>query len=299
MSFHRHIQPFLLFFAIFGLWTICPDVRYKYFIRVFKVISVAIVLFLFSCVLFIDELHEFTSLSNHLGNFLFTFALMTHSFIIIESILNGDSQQQIINQLSSVDQLFGNRLKRIDFYRKEKHALLTRFTFFILMIFFPKVVQLGYLYSQNSAYKLMLPFMFIESIASLRLYQVLFFIHLVRNRLSSINEELKNMINVNDSAPEQDTHFDGRVSIFDRIRLLKQIYTELYDVSALLNILFGRTLLMILTKTFFDFASDCYWCLLQEQLDGIIFNGSCIIMSAILSGSLTFYCSSCAQYVSC
>lgn len=298
MTFHRHIQYFLLFFATFGLWSICPNVRYKHFIRVAKVISVAGVLFLFACAVFIDKMKEFTSLSNHLGNFLFTLALVTHTFIVFESILNGDSQQQIINKLSSVDQLFGNRLKQIEFYRREKHELMTRSAFFILLILLPRIVQIVYLYSYNSVYTLMLPFMYIESIASFRLYQVLFFIHLVRNRLRSNNEELKNIIKFNDFAPDQGTHFDGRASIYDRIRLLKQIYTKLYDVFALLNILFGRTLLMIMTKTFLDFASYCYWCHLEEQLDGLIFNVSCIILSTILSGSLAYYCSSCAQYVS-
>lgn len=296
MEFRHQIQSFLLFFALFGLWTSYPSDKYHSFFRMCKVLSLATLLLIFVCAVFIDKLYEDSSLSNNLANCLFTSGFLIHTFIVTETMVNYSSQKQIIDKFASVDRLFKRDLRKMVPYHKEKHQLLSQSITITSIIFIPKMITTIYAHYIEVVYNFMMPSLYSECIASLRRYQMMFFVYLVRNRLILVIKELKCIAKVQIKY-NAERERRNREAIFHRLSTLKQIYTELHEIMELINNTYGRCLLVIVTINFVNFASDGYWLLTSDSLDYVIINTGFLVVPAILFGSFSFYGSSCYQCV--
>lgn len=293
MEFFKHIRSYIVIFIFFGLWTSIEHFKYKQPLRICLAFSLISLFCLFSFTLYSNPFYTFTTISNTVANSLFWLFMLTHLAIVLESISQRKAQTKIIKKFTFVDQLFKTMLNITFPYRQERREILIIIVTSASVISSIMVAVCVYSYSTYST-GFTFHFMYSTWIIRLRIIQVIFFVCLLRNRLNLINHQLKNIPNI------WNTQDDGedRTQIFRMLLNLKRIYGKLFDICELINRAFGLSLLAVMTHSFIDFTSDCYWMYLAKQDYGKIwFFASAQIQIAIILSSLAHYCSTCYHEV--
>lgn len=318
MVFFKEMRNYIVFFILFGLWSIWINSKFKIPIRVCSFLSIALVFCGFSSAYFFDKFYASNTLSNVVANLLFIFVIITHSIIIIESISKKKAQTKLIQSLSLADHLFNTKSNVMISYQKERCEIFIRCFVLVSIVIFINIFVALYAYYLDLDYKLLYPPMYSYFVLCSRSAQIIFFISLLRNRLILIVEELKDIqkilntqsddVNPRIVNPRKSDSRHTRIqlasssslarrSIHDRLLSLKQIYTELYRSCEQIRKAFGWSLLVIITQAFVEFTSNSYWgflCLNDFKVILIYLMDS----EVILVGALAYYCSSCFEYVS-
>lgn len=300
MSFHNQMQKFFAFFILFGMWSSWQNFKYKKLLRAHSVFSIAIACFSFCSTFLFKPFHAFNTFPHTVSNLLFMSVLFTHLIIVLESGTQSVAQSELVERFTFVDRLFEMKLQVRIPYEKEKRKVfiwmlviasvevIIKLCCVIYLIFWSKVYQYDYfiLYS--------------NMLICLRMIQVFFLIYLIENRLNLINKELREIQRMH---TQTGSAHNKVIQILDnsynRILSLKQIYDELYGICNQISIIFGRSLLTIVSHIFFYTTFEWYWAYrnLSNPANMIICLGFAGTNLVIL-GALAFFCTSCSQQVS-
>lgn len=290
MEFFDQIRSYVTVFILFGAWSSTHGFQHKTPLRIYSVACFFAMILLFSMSVYSQRFYTYTTISNTVANSLYWLVMLTHSVVVFESILENKAQKQLIGKFMLVDHLFQvNRNIRLP-YEKEKRELLIMSLAIILTIFFMYLAIYTYLYYSNNIRSFTIQSTVSIWMIRLRLMQMTFFVWILRNRLILLNQHLEIMSSV--------VKTDSTEPIFPKILNLKQIYQELHDACDLINVTFGISLLAILTQSFIDITSSCYWAYLTQQEGGklIMFTAVIIQQSGVLCIS-GLACSLCYQEV--
>lgn len=311
MAFFVEMQNFFAVFIAFGLWCSWENSKYKSILRAFSILSIALVLIPFSLAIFFKRFYESDTLPNTISSSVLVLFFFTHSIIILESIFQAESQKKLVQNFTSVDNLFRLKLGIQIPYHKEKWQIFIKafslVMFEIIVLFF---IHLARVYC-DFVYSYFYFSVYANLIICLRSVEVLFFMHLLQNRQKLINKELSDIrliemlrsvvlcdcLGVNKTNAIEDETLNNN-SVYERISSLKLIYTELFEISKRIGHTFGWSLLIIVIHACVFFTAQFYWPyvemwnILRYSLD-LIFTFPILIVL----GTLAFYCSSCYDQV--
>lgn len=310
MEFFKQFRKYILVFIIFGLWSSLHDFKHKISLRIHSIVSLLIIFGIFLLTVYFRQFHNFTTISNTVANSLFIFVVVTHLIIIVESIWQRKAQRKLIKKFVLVDEMFKARFNMKMPYLKEQRQIFIIYLAILSIILPIEAAVTIHLYYNSHIDYLMFQSIYSMWIIRLRPMQVLFFVCLLRNRLNLINYKLNSVSN---NVKMQGIHLNGRrdhgvatifkgssktSSVYNTLLDLKQIYTELYNICELINIVFGYSLLAIMTQNFVDFTSNCYRVYLTAQsYEKLIIFTSLLIPNLTVLGIFTFFCSSCYHEV--
>lgn len=305
MVFFKQVRNLTILFIVFGLWSTWKTKKSKW-IRAYSICSVYQELVIVSAVIYSYDIFNNDTLSATVENWMYLVISLTHLVVLIESLVTHDSQVKLIKKFSIVDHLISTKLKVKIPYRREKCETFARNFIFIWIIISLKGTISGYLHYLNKIFVAWYPALFSIWIMCLRTIQVTLYVYLLRCRLKLINNELKCI----QSEFGEETSNDGntrrvtftRYSVYNRIKTLKNIYSQLFDCCELVNETFGWSLLAIITQCFVDFTFNCYCSFLylekaEVDVSNLLICISLLLPVALLSSGLTFFCSTCYQQV--
>lgn len=261
----------------------------------------------FLSVIYSYKIFENNPLSTTIANWLFIMDSLTHFIIILESCYKRSNQIQIIQKFDSIDEIIRNKLGVTIPYRRERCAIFKLVLFLVLLvIIFKALVTVG-LHNQGQVFEFWGPSLYTMWIMRIQTIQILFYTCLIRNRLLIINKCLKSIqhlseIQISREYKSQPMSFTN-IDVFQRILDLKHFYGELFESCNLINETFGWSVLAIYVQCFVDFTFNCYWAFVYLgdatfDLIYIVICGSVLLPIIILLGTLTFFCSSCYEWVS-
>lgn len=296
MAFFKQMRNYFVFFIVFGLWMSWKHIDHSLFLCVYCLISVPPTIICFALSIFFNTFHELDTLYYTVANLMFGFIHLTHLIIVLESLLRNKSQMNLIQRFSTVDDLFAYELDVQVPYQKEKRQIFMRMMTLTSIEIVAKVLvlvsRLYYCKEYRFFYGIFLP----NTIICFRQFEMLFFMFLLKNRLSLINIEL---INLHKDAGLGNLNKNVHChSTFTRILCLKRIYSELIEICEELENTFGWSLLTIVVNTFAISTFESYWAYIQ--IANIIKSALRLMYAAssvIILGVLAFYGTFCTQQV--
>lgn len=298
MVFFKEMCNYFLCFIFFGVWAPWQNFQYKWQLRIYLLLSIITIYCSYFITFYIHRFMPDNTLSTNIANASFLIMFIVHSIIFIETFFKTQAQQEILQKISSVDQLFSIKLGVKLLYFNEKRELFCRIAMLVFMIFSIKIPLWFYTRFLNPVLEYFYCTMYSSWIMRLRFIQTMFFVHLVRTRLILINSELKIMLN---QVTTSDCLISENICNSNRLIFLKQAYETLLKIYVLVNYSFGYSLLAICTQNFIDFTSNCYWVFLLRDSPNIEALIICIVLlipNVVTLSTLAFYCSSCTQHVS-
>ena len=305
MMFFDQMQNYFVFFIICGLWSTWNlNAKFKHRITFCSFLSILPMICCISSAYFFNIFYLNNSISNTISNILYTSVATTHLIIVFESIYQKDAQLKLIDSLSHADELLNSKSSVIIPYYKEKSEQFKRFVILVSMVAFLNINFLCYTYKNNLYYNFIYVSLYSYFMMSLRFIQIIFFVCLLRNRLISIIEELKDIQIVRRKFNQRNQRMELNSnnstidrSINERLFNLKQTYRALYEACEQINNAFGWSMFASSLEAFVEFTSNCYWAYMcmHEMTDFVIYLS---IPEVLLLGVLSYFCSSCFKYVS-
>lgn len=293
------MRKFFIFFIIFGLWSSWENSKYKLFLRIYSIFSIALVFIFFSLAFLYNEFYEFNTLSYTISNLMFVLIFSTYLVIILESVLRFESQTEIVEKLSSVDNMFYTKLRTQVLYRKEKWEIFIRIFILVSTEIVIKISILVAVFRLGYYLNFLYFTLYANLVICLRLIEVSFFMYLLQARLKLVNRELiaiqhsvEPEISISENTFEQP-------SIYNRLLNLKQIYARLFGICEHIGSTFGWSLLMIVVHVFAISTFEFYWAYINIGTN-IIMVAIClafVVPSSVALFTLAFYGSRCSQQV--
>lgn len=309
-DFFKQMRNYFLYFNLFGMWSVWENSKHKLIFQVNLLINSIVVLLTFIYASSFNRFFDRNSLLGNLNNFLFIFIFASHLTIIFETFFSTNNQMQIIEKLSYFDRYFGIKFGIRIQYQLQKQKLFVLNIMLMLPVILTNFMFISYMYIYfwKAAFLYSLLSMYSTWITRLRLLQMIFFVYLLRERLKIINYELNGLRNSTRwlLANREIVSFDialSKQSMFHRLLHLKQAYEQLYDACELINNTFGWSLLAVVVQCFVDITINCYATFLfferasYEDSIGLIILFGMAGAYLILFATLTFYSSSCSEYV--
>lgn len=319
-KFFDEFRGFIGFFLIFGLWPCWrwQNSKYKCCLIIYSIGLICFIGCIFFFAIFMNiELssHALSSIVEY--SFLWS-VLFTHLVILLEVLINRNAQMRLIQKITYADFLFKHRLQLVICYRDEKRAIFKRFAVLIFISISVRAILTVHLYYQNRINNIWYECMCSVWILRLRFLQIIFFVFFLRNRLNLLKEKLKEML-VSQSFYADNSNrwrffrdaskvfvLDSSIvkrSSYNLLLNLKQIYGELYEISELISLTFGWSLLAIVAQNFIEFIGNSYWIFLslgksKIDLEHLADSISLLIPITVMLGTMVYYCSSCSRYVS-
>lgn len=315
-TFFDEMRVFIVFFSIFGLWPAWKNNKHKWLLLIYSCFSILFV-FIISVSAVLYKVLE-NALSAAVTYSLLFSILVTHFIIVVQSLVQRKFQMKLIQKFTHVDRLFHTKLQVPVSYREERRILFHRFVMMLSTFIAIKVALMIHLYCTTDLDTFWYHCLYSIWILRLRSVQVLCFVHLLRERLILVNHKIKEILTArnlyagfsNEWHPIHNRRNSvfildkslPKISIYDRLLSLKEIYGELYEICELINITYGWSLLAIITQCFIDFTSNSYWAFLalEESSTDIATAMDCIsllIPVVIVLSLFAYYCSSCSRYV--
>lgn len=84
MAFFNQMQNFFIVFILFGLWTTWQNSKYKRFLQLSSIFSIAQIVLNVSLAIILDRLYGVDSLSIVMACFWFSLSIFTHLVIVLE-----------------------------------------------------------------------------------------------------------------------------------------------------------------------------------------------------------------------
>lgn len=309
------IRSFIAFLRIFGLWPSCPNSRCKVFFVIYSLVHIGLIICIFWISFYVKKGFDGHSLSSIVQYMFLSSILLTNFAVILEAFINRNAQMRLIEKISYADWLLKNKLQLIISYREEKHAIFIRLPILFIVLISMRASFVFYLSHRSRASDFWLQLYSIW-ILQLRVIQIIFFVHLLRTRLRLVREKLKEVLMPQylSGKSKDGWHFfrdtstifvldasSTKQTLYNRLVNLKQIHGELYEISELINITFGWSLLTIIAQSFIDFTANSYWIYLAIEKSDFLLVFDCLTVLLpiiILLVIMIYYCSSCSRYVS-
>lgn len=315
MTFIVQMQNVLLFFILFGLWSPWHNFKRKWIeisLKIFAVLSIVSFLILFPLTILIDSVVDFNALPNIVSNVLLVLLFVTHSVILIESILKTQAQEKLINTFSMVDHLFYAKLGIGIPYRSEKFVIFARLLFLAMIEIALKLSIIVSLILSHTSRRFGFIAFFSNFVICLRMLQTIFFMNLLQNRLMWFSREL---IDILRSISPNSTDIQlipiyrtqtipllhellAKRSIHDRLIDLKHIYTNLFDICKQIDDSFGWSLLLTVVFIFATVTYVFYWAYISlDDAHTVLLCLLYFIPIVIILCVLAYYCSLCCRMV--
>lgn len=305
-EFYKQMRNFFLYFNLFGMCTVWQNSKHKFLFRLHLLFCSVVMLLSFTYAIFFNRFFKRNSLLGSINNFLFIFIFVSHSTIIFETLFSTKIQMEIIEKFSFVDRLFAIKLGVETRYKWEKQKLLALCVLLMLPVIVTNIMIVLYIHFRKALFLNGLLSMYSTWITRSRFMQVIFFVYLLRERLKMFNSELNRLRNSAHLRLSNKEIVDIallRQSVFEQALDLKEAYGQLYDTCESINKAFGWSLLTVVVQCFVDITLNCYATFLfiqqasYEDSIGLIILFGMASAHLILLASLTFYSSSCSQYV--
>lgn len=318
-SIFDEFRYFFIYSAICGLWPSWRNSKFPILPVLYSVFHIFVITVL--CLLSMWTLdlsgNDFSAIARY-GQPIFCSILFTHLVVIVEAVINRSAQVRLIEKISAVDRLFKNKLCEAVSYEKEKRAIFIRLSILIIITFPIQIVLTIHLNHQNKVDTFRYLCFVSTWIIRMRVIQVMIFAILLGNRLRLVCEKLnetrmgynlyRRRTNQWIFTHDSNTGFvlDSlwtNNSLYDRLIILKRIYSELYEICEQISSIFGLSALTIIAQCFIEVTvnSYCIYLNVHSEKPNIIksIDRSLLIAPvSILLGISTYYCSSCSCYVS-
>lgn len=305
MEFSGQFRVYISTFIFFGLWTSLPHNSHRLLIRFYSISVLLLVFCLFSVIIYLKQLKSLTTLSDTVANSLYISTILLHMFIIIETILKSDSQMKLIEKFALVNELFNIKLNVTIPNQGNKCEIFGR-NLVCLSLFLAVDIAAFFHIILNYSIDFMFQSRCSSFVIRLRIVQVASFVYLLRNRLISIHDVVKEI-----AKRSRDNIGNGRndsalccspatSSVFNALCDLKQIYEELLNIRDLLNKTFGLSLLTIFIHSFVHFTTYSYWaweCSNEQNYEKFLLFAVLLTPDFVTIGILCFSCSTCYQQV--
>lgn len=250
MAFFNRMQKFFIFFILFGIWTIWKNSKYKHFLQLYQILSIAQFILNFLLAIVLDRLYEFSLLSNVVANFWFILSIFTHLIIVLESIFENKSQLKLIHSISRVDRIFAVKLCVKIAYQNEKHRIFVHLFMMMAIEIVTKIFFIIYssIY-RNELHKLFYVTLHSELMIALKLGQILFFVFIIDARLCLINRKLIEIQNPSVQITGK-TLFKMKkrlkiIRAYVQLFNLKKIFQELHGICERIGHSFGHQFFLI------------------------------------------------------
>lgn len=312
-TFFDEMRNYFVCFITFGLWSSWKNSKYNRLLQIYVTFFIISVASSYLLAIFRKEYPLETKLSTAIGTILLCIILVAHSVVVVETIFKSDAQLRLIQKFTFVDRFIDSKLNVSIAYDKEKCGLFRLNCCFAIVIIFFTVFNTVYRISRKQVMRFLHSAVCSSIMLRLRLIQVTVCVYLVRSRLILIKNEITNIHNEIQSHDKPDAAQPKRLDVspaYERLLHIKQVYSDLYDITELINDIFGYSLAAIFCQTFIDFTCNGYWVyfvlenLLQFMLDNIPYDiGIAVIYinymipHVVMLFAVGFYCSSCYHHV--
>lgn len=241
---------------------------------------------------------------------------ITHLIIIYESLMTKNSHTNLWQRINGIDKLYRklnmdpNDIERRKLYRNDIWKFFT-FEFIALcieinMLFIDHIQGWSYI-----RYATILSIM----ITRTRHLQHTFYIDTIRSKFSVLHHELKKMIKKSttpvalipkimkqqiDKKFFQQHSNDLMDELADELKIIKNIYTMLYEITLDLNTCFGLSQLANITLNFIETINDLYWLYAELNINLLtdIWARCALLLPICMSLSMLMYsCEECLREV--
>lgn len=244
--FSEEMSRFVLTFQVLSIFPFSSNPLGYIVLKFYSLLSVIIIGLIFtSAFLIFPALHDSQDLSLLVGGLVFNGLLITHLINILQAFTSRSDQVMIYQKFDEIDYMLQNQLLVNINYQKLRQKLY--FKYFIIMsiiiavhatsIISASINELFFSYYVH----LILPIFIIRC----RCIQNMFYVDLIKEKLSLVNRKLDELIKKNRDKmafvlmADKLQNFnkkDARTSLYDQLMSLKQIYGKIWDVSNLVNI---------------------------------------------------------------
>jgi hypothetical protein len=276
MKSSQYSTEFSFFSTVFraiGLYPHSTNPVFNHFLSGYTIIILIGISTLFTYGLFINSVigSSGDSLSAMVEALVFAGVIVTNIINVLHAWFSRDEQFQIYEKFDEIDMHFQSQLHHSIDHPAAKKMVYKKYGCLLL---FMLVIQ-GILFSFNNKISIRYWLVLTFCVLSLRFrcFQTLFYIDSMDLKLKLLCDKLNSLIvqNQNDNYFEKmekhpsfiqvnDYHeYGSKVSVFDQLVIMKQIYGKIWDVANLINDCFGWSLLTLITQNFIEFTCNGYW----------------------------------------
>lgn len=253
---NNHISYFSIIFQSFGICKILPNTK-KFVInliivgRIFHLsilVGLVYVIYIYEHVIFYpsDFIGKFTDIIQ------LAFPILTHVIAIFESLATRKEHMKMWIRI-----IKGNLiLKEFRSYlnKKEEKTYIKKFILLNLISFSTEcsIITLATLAHDYGWRNHWYTRMFSNIVVRLLSLHYILYIDLICSRIRVINDELRDITN--------NTNFnEDNNQIYRKIRKIKRLHSNFWNISQSVNSRFGFSLLVTITNYFISLTVDCYW----------------------------------------
>lgn len=254
--FTEEMSPFVVIFQLFALFPFSQNVLLSIILKLYSTASLLLIVAIFVLAFFVFPImDESESLSLLVGGLVFIGLLVTHFLNIFQAFTSRNEQLEIYQKFDEIDFLLQNQLLVNINYRKLRNRLFIKYFIILAIVLSIHVASIAsvIISAYNVRYYLYLIWPIL--IVRLRCIQNMFYVDLIKDKLSLMNQKLEDIIKRNrdkmafvlfaDKLQKFDQKKDSKSSLYDQVMTLKQIYGKVWDISNLINDCFGWSLLAI------------------------------------------------------
>lgn len=251
--FTEEMTFFIRIFQITGLY---PS---SFILKILSLLNVGLLIFIFvSAFCIFPVLENNNSLSLLVGGLVFVGVLLTHLINLIQAFCSVSQQNEISRKFDQIDLILENRLLIHIDYKSIRRRLITKYFLLILVFLAIHIVSITAVTIYKVAFNYYIHLIIPVGAIRLRCIQNMFYVDLINEKLKSMNQKLNDIILRNHDKMafilfSQKHHtFDNKdkkatSSLYEQIVILKQIYGKIFDISNLINDVFGWSLLFVVS----------------------------------------------------
>jgi len=243
-----------LFIKIFQVMALYPS---SFMLKIYSLLNFGVTVFIFiSAFSIFPVLENDNSLSLLVGGLVFVGVLLTNLMNIAQAFFSVNQQTEIYRKFDQIDMMLANQLLIHTDYKKIRRQLIIKYTLMLLVLLGIHVVSIVSVTIYGVAFSYYVHLIIPVGAIRLRCIQNMFYVDLINEKLKSMNQKLNDMINRNHDKmayilfSHKLQKFDVKEkkissSLYEQIITLKQIYGKIFDVSNLINDVFGWSLLFV------------------------------------------------------
>lgn len=243
-----------LFIKIFQVMALYPS---SFMLKIYSLLNFGVTVFIFISAFFIfPVLENDSSLSLLVGGLVFVGVLLTNLMNIVQAFFSVNQQTEIYRKFDQIDMMLANQLLIHTDYNKIRRQLIIKYTLMLLVLLAIHVVSIVSVTIYSVAFSYYVHLIIPVGAIRLRCIQNMFYVDLINEKIKSMNQKLNDMINRNHDKmayilfSHKLQKFDVKEkkissSLYEQIITLKQIYGKIFDVSNLINDVFGWSLLFV------------------------------------------------------
>ncbi|XP_070501511.1 putative gustatory receptor 2a [Chironomus tepperi] len=263
-----------LFIKIFQVMALYPS---SFILKIYSLFNFGITIFIFiSAFCIFPVLENDNSLSLLVGGLVFVGILLTNLMNITQAFFSVNQQTEIYRKFDQIDLKLANQLLVHTDYKRIRRRLIVKYILLCLVLFVIHVISIVSVTVYGVAFSYYVHLIIPVGVIRLRCIQNMFYVDLINEKLKSMNQKLNDMISRNHDKmafilfSHKLQKFDVQEkkissSLYEQIITLKQIYGKIFDVSNLINDVFGWSLLFVVTQYFIEFTSNGYWLFLALE----------------------------------